>query len=508
MTFFDEMATKLQAGGDFAYAYVVAHEVGHHVQNRLGISDRVTEMRQRVSEVEGNQLSVRLELQADCFAGMFGNYTKAQGIIEPGDFRGRPARRFRDRRRPTAAQFRAHGHSRFVHPRHVGAAPAVAGPRHREGLLRSLRHLQGRRPLTGYAHPVPPEFAARAVVKAADYQAAYEESIRDPAGFWAKVAERIDWYRFPTRIKDVSFHPEDFRIRWYEDGELNVSVNCLDRQLAKRGDKTALLFEGDDPAVARRVSYRELHEAVCRFGNALRRLGVKKGDRITIYMPMIPEAAVAMLACARIGAVHSVVFGGFSPESLAGRIADCASTLVITADEGVRGGRKVPLKANVDAAIASHRLDVKNVRRREAHGRGRRLGRRARRALRGHHGRGSSGLRAGADERRGSALHPLYVRLDGKAEGRAAHERRLPGVRELHLRRRLRLPRGRRLLVHRRRRLGHRAQLHRLRAAVERRDQPDVRGRAELPRHVALLARRGQAPGHDLLHRARRRSAR
>ncbi len=198
-------------------------------------------------------------------------------------------------------------------------------------------------------------------MKAADYQAAYEESIRDPAGFWAKIAKRIDWFRFPTRIKDVSFHPEDFRIRWYEDGELNVSVNCLDRQLAKRADKTALLFEGDDPAVSRRVSYRELHEEVCRFGNALRKLGVKKGDRVTIYMPMIPEAAVAMLACARIGAVHSVVFGGFSPESLAGRIGDCASTLVITADEGVRGGRKIPLKANVDAAIASHGLGVKNV---------------------------------------------------------------------------------------------------------------------------------------------------
>ena len=177
-------------------------------------------------------------------------------------------------------------------------------------------------------------------MKAADYRASYEESIRDPEGFWAKVAKRIDWYRFPTRIKDVSFHPEDFRIRWYEDGELNVSVNCLDRQLAARADKTALLFEGDDPADSRHVSYRQLYEDVCRFGNALRRLGVKKGDRVTIYMPMIPEAAVAMLACARVGAVHSVVFGGFSPESLAGRIADCASTLVITADEGVRGGKK------------------------------------------------------------------------------------------------------------------------------------------------------------------------
>ena len=211
-----------------------------------------------------------------------------------------------------------------------------------------------------------------------------------------------------------------------------------------------------------------------------------------------------MLACARIGAVHSVVFGGFSPESLAGRIADCASTLVITADEGVRGGKKIPLKANVDAAIASHGLPVQERRRREPHRRGRRLGRRPRPALRGDHGRGIRRLRAGADERRGPAVHPLHVGLDRQAEGRAAHGRRLPGVRELHLRLRLRLPRRRRLLVHRRRRLGHRAQLYRVRPAVERRDEPDVRGRAELPGHLALLARRRQAPGHHLLHRADR----
>jgi acetyl-CoA synthetase len=212
-----------------------------------------------------------------------------------------------------------------------------------------------------HKYPVPAAFAAQANVKSADYEAMYRESVRDPAGFWARIAKRIDWMRFPQKIKDTSFDPDDFRIRWFEDGELNVSVNCLDRQLAKRGDKVALLFEGDDPGVSRKISYRELYEQVCRFGNALRAAGVKKGDRVTIYMPMIPEAAVAMLACARVGAIHSVVFGGFSPESLAGRIHDCESSVVITADEGLRGGKKVPLKANVDAAIASHRLPVKHV---------------------------------------------------------------------------------------------------------------------------------------------------
>jgi acetyl-CoA synthetase len=199
-------------------------------------------------------------------------------------------------------------------------------------------------------HPVPP-----------DYQALYAESLRDPEGFWARVAGRIDWYRRPTRIRNVNFDADDFRVRWYEDGELNVAVNCLDRQLATRADRTALIFEGDDPAVSRRISYRELYEQVCRLGNALRGLGVRKGDRVTIYLPMIPEAVVAMLACARIGAVHSVVFGGFSPESLAGRIRDCGSTLVITADEGVRGGRTTPLKQNVDTALAHPGIAVDKV---------------------------------------------------------------------------------------------------------------------------------------------------
>ncbi len=201
-------------------------------------------------------------------------------------------------------------------------------------------------------YPVKPEFAAKARIDHAAYQRDYQASIDDPDGFWAKVAERLDWFKKPTRIKDVNFQLDDFHIRWFEDGELNASVNCLDRQLATRGDKTALLFEPDSPdQPAYRVTYRELYERTCKLANALRALGVKKGDRVTIYLPMIPDAAVAMLACARIGAIHSVVFGGFAPNSIADRVADCGSKLIITADEGLRGGKKVPLKANVDAAL-------------------------------------------------------------------------------------------------------------------------------------------------------------
>ncbi len=201
-------------------------------------------------------------------------------------------------------------------------------------------------------YPVPDAFAAGARIRREDYERDYAAAIADPDAYWGRIAKRLDWYKAPTTIKDVSFRVEDFHIHWYADGELNASVNCLDRHLATRGDKTALIFEADDPAQpSQHVSYRELYERVCRLGNALRNLGVKKGDRVTIYLPMIPDAVVAMQACARIGAIHSVVFGGFSPQSIADRIADCGTTLVITADEGLRGGKTVPLKENVNAAL-------------------------------------------------------------------------------------------------------------------------------------------------------------
>ncbi len=201
-------------------------------------------------------------------------------------------------------------------------------------------------------YPVPAEWADTALVNEARYQEMYRRSVEDPDGFWRDEAKRIDWIKPFTKVKETSFQEADFGIKWFADGTLNLSANALDRHLAERGDQVAIIWEPDEPTdQGRKITYSQLHADVCRFANLLKAKGVQKGDRVTIYLPMVPEAAVAMLACARIGAIHSIVFAGFSPEALAGRIEDCDSKIVLTADEGLRGGKKVPLKANVDEAL-------------------------------------------------------------------------------------------------------------------------------------------------------------
>ncbi|PKM09893.1 MAG: acetate--CoA ligase [Gammaproteobacteria bacterium HGW-Gammaproteobacteria-5] len=202
-------------------------------------------------------------------------------------------------------------------------------------------------------YPVRPEVAAQSLTNEASYKAMYQQSVINPEGFWREQAARLDWIRPFTEVKRTSFDDHHVDIKWFADGTLNVSANCLDRHLAERGDQLAIIWEGDDPSEHREITYRELHQEVSKFANALRGQDVHRGDVVTIYMPMIPEAAVAMLACARIGAIHSVVFGGFSPEALAGRIIDGQSKIVITADEGIRGGKPVPLKENVDEALTN-----------------------------------------------------------------------------------------------------------------------------------------------------------
>ena len=201
-------------------------------------------------------------------------------------------------------------------------------------------------------YPVPADWAAHAWVDGEAYERMYRRSIEDKDGFWAEQGQRIDWIKPYTQVRDVSYAADDLHIRWYQDGQLNVSANCLDRHLETRGEQAAIIWEGDDPAESLTITYRQLYEKVCRFANGLKSLGVQRGDVVTLYMPMIPESAVAMLACARIGAVHSVVFGGFSPDALAGRIEDGKSKWLVTADEGLRGGRAIPLKVNADAALA------------------------------------------------------------------------------------------------------------------------------------------------------------
>ena len=200
-------------------------------------------------------------------------------------------------------------------------------------------------------YPVPAETAARAHIDDAVYQAMYQQSISDPDGFWGEHGKRLDWIKPYSKVKNTSFDADNLSIKWFEDGTLNISVNCIDRHLDKRGDQVAIIWEGDEPDQDKKFTYRQLHDKVCRFGNVLKSLGVTKGDRVCIYMPMVPEAAFAMLACTRIGAVHSIVFGGFSPDSLANRINDSECKVVITADESVRGGRAFPLKSNTDKAL-------------------------------------------------------------------------------------------------------------------------------------------------------------
>jgi len=202
-----------------------------------------------------------------------------------------------------------------------------------------------------HKYPVPANIAEHALINADQYAAMYQHSVQDPDAFWGEQGKILDWITPFTRVKNSSFAPGNISIRWYEDGTLNLAANCLDRHLAQHGDRTAIIWEGDDASESRSLSYRELHGDVCRFANVLEAAGIRKGDVVAIYMPMVPEAAVAMLACARIGAVHTVIFGGFSPEAVAGRIIDCGAKLVITADEGVRAGRAIPLKKNVDEAL-------------------------------------------------------------------------------------------------------------------------------------------------------------
>ncbi|SVC09612.1 uncharacterized protein METZ01_LOCUS262466, partial [marine metagenome] len=198
---------------------------------------------------------------------------------------------------------------------------------------------------------VSAEWSSNAQINLDKYNEWYEKSFNDNEEFWNKHGKRIDWIKPYTKVKDVSYLKDNFSIKWYYDGTLNASANCIDRHLKDKGDQTAIIWEGDDPKDSKNITYSELHREVSKLANGMKSLGVKKGDRVTIYMPMIPEAAYAMLACTRIGAIHSVVFGGFSPDSLAGRISDCKSDIVITADEGVRGGKPIPLKKNTDEAI-------------------------------------------------------------------------------------------------------------------------------------------------------------
>lgn len=211
-------------------------------------------------------------------------------------------------------------------------------------------------------HPVPANIAKNALINEQQYNDEYQRSIQDPEGFWGEKGKIVDWIKPYTRVKNTSFDPGHVNIRWFEDGTLNLSANCLDRHLATRGDQTAIIWEGDDPTQSKNITYRELHHDVCQFANVLKKQGIRKGDVVAIYMPMVVEAAVAMLACARIGAIHTVIFAGFSPEAVSGRVIDCKAKLIITSDEGLRAGRAIPLKKNVDDALQNPQVTtVANV---------------------------------------------------------------------------------------------------------------------------------------------------
>ena len=350
-------------------------------------------------------------------------------------------------------------------------------------------------------YEIPAEWTKRAFINEAEYKKMYQRSLADPDGFWAEQAKRIHWYKHFTKVKNSSFDPHHVSIKWFEDGTTNAAYNCIDRHLHTRGNQVAIIWEGDDPKDSKKITYKELHDHVCRFANVLRNRNVKKGDRVTIYLPMIPEVAYAILACARIGAIHSVVFGGFSPDSLAGRIEDCKSNVVITADEGLRGGRKVPLKANADAAIAKvggvdHVIVVRRT--------GAAVDMTPGRDVWYHEAADMVTAECPCAEM--NAEDPLFILYTSGSTGKPKGVLHTTGGYLVYVAMiapvRIRLSRRRHLLVHRRRRLGHRPQLHRLWPAGERRHHADVRGRAELSDRVAVLGGGRQAQGQHHLHRA------